>query len=283
MLEAESLLIDLPNGNSRLRAKRIHANTCTVTIGGQKHEAKTPVMASTKFFDDDDSGAVCDISSLYVTGEAMISVNAQNNGQKNNKQAVRVKSNHGHVTVEAFASKPGDERSTGSMPPPLVDMGGVNGSCEVFLSGHDNEEDDYSTDPSSSWISGHVHFDSISADSVSVIQADIGNLNVTIDRKVESDLKMVSALNADKASNMLDVDTLVDDLHLSGDDEELARIRKRLKSSLESVGTAFSAKSIDRTERSKSRQRESLRDASRFPRRWEPRDHESNLQHNMEA
>ena len=56
-----------------------------------------------------------------------------------------------------------------------------------------------------------MHFDSISADSVSVIQADIGNLNVTIDRKVESDLKMVSALNADKASNMLDVDTLVDE------------------------------------------------------------------------
>ena len=211
LLEAESLLIDLPNGNSRLRAKRIHANTCAVTIGGQKHEAKTPVMASTKFFDDDDSGAVCDISSLYVTGEAMISVNAQNNGHENNKQAVRVKSNHGHVTVEAFGSQPSNERSTGSMPPPLVDMGGVNGSCEVFLSGHDDEEDDYSTDPSSSWISGHVHFDSISADSVSVIQADIGNLNVTIDRKVESDLKMVSALNADKASNMLDVDTLVDE------------------------------------------------------------------------
>ena len=39
----------------------------------------------------------------------------------------------------------------------------------------------------------------------------MGNLNITVDRKVESDLRMVSAPNAHTASKLLDVDILVED------------------------------------------------------------------------
>jgi hypothetical protein len=61
------------------------------------------------------------------------------------------------------------------------------------------------------WTSCRVHFDSISPDTVSLIQVEQGKVHMTLDRKVESDLRMVSASNA--AS--LDMDDLMGD-----DDDE---------------------------------------------------------------
>lgn len=201
LLEAESLVIALPHPG-RLRAKKIHAFRCDVKLNEGKDDVSR--YSSQKLFDNDDIGALCDISSLYVTGEAFIHVNSSDKS----KQAVRVKSNHGHVVVDVSGPIPTTKNELRGEILPLVDMGGVNGSCEVFIRGDGSmESDDHE------WTSGHVHFDSISTDSVSVIKADLGGVNITVDRKVETDLRMVSASNAAAA----DIDTLVEE---SDDDGE---------------------------------------------------------------
>ena len=56
------------------------------------------------------------------------------------------------------------------------------------------------------WVSCHAHFDSISSDSVTVLMADNGKVHATFDRKVESDLRLLSASNLDS----VDIDTLLD-------------------------------------------------------------------------
>ena len=42
------------------------------------------------------------------------------------------------------------------------------------------------------WTSCHVHFDSIAPDSVSLLHAEEGAIHVTVDRKVESDVRLFS-------------------------------------------------------------------------------------------
>lgn len=205
LLEAQSLNIDLPNPG-RLRSKRIHANTCDIKIGigGSSEQSDTAVN---ELIDADDSGSICDISSLYLTGEATICVQSPKNERP--RQSVRVKSNHGHVTVDAISPKPELRNAMTGDALPIVDMGGVNGSCEVFVRG-DKSNEEIEKD---GWVSCHVHMDSISPDSVSIIKADVGNVHATFDRKVESDLRLLSA--SDAAS--VDVDTLLVD-ELEGDD-----------------------------------------------------------------
>jgi hypothetical protein len=196
MLEAETLNIALPNPG-RLRAKKIHVKSFDVSMGGDNiSSAQAPSFANGNLFDNDDSGALCDISSLYVTGEALINIKSPDDS----KQAVRIKSNHGHVVVDATGPKPkAKNEMIGDIFLPLVDMGGINGSCEIFIRGD--------TSACDGWISGQIHIDSISPDSVSVIKADHGNLNITVDRKVESDLRLLSTSNV----TMVDIDTIVED------------------------------------------------------------------------
>jgi hypothetical protein len=219
LLEAESLNIVLPY-HGRLRAKKIHANKCDVNLGKESDDAS--VNSSSDLFDDDDVGALCDISSLYVTGEAFISVKSSNKS----KQAVRVKSHHGHVVVEVTGPKPTAKNEMIGSILPLVDMGGVNGSCEVLIQG-----DASTTSDDDGWTSGHVHFDSMSQDSVSVIKADLGSVNITVDRKVESDLRLVSASNA----AAVDVDTLVEESDDDGDSCD--EIKSMLSEMDQSAGT----------------------------------------------
>jgi len=114
---------------------------------------------------------------------------------------VRVKSSHGHIVVRAktyrtsaFAPPPSSSSSseaaasetggTSSLPSsmPLVDLGGVNGSCDVLLEGwaacppsEDDDDDDANRDRGS-WTTAipatmtmRVHFDSMSPESISTI------------------------------------------------------------------------------------------------------------------
>jgi hypothetical protein len=118
---------------------------------------------------------------------------------RRNPGLVRVKSSHGHIVVRAktyrtSAFTPPSSSSvaeavseTGgtSSPPssmPLVDLGGVNGSCDVLLEGwaacspsEDDDDDDANRDRGS-WTTAipatmtmRVHFDSMSPESISTI------------------------------------------------------------------------------------------------------------------
>eukprot|EP00980_Cylindrotheca_fusiformis_P003175 scaffold721_cov131-Cylindrotheca_fusiformis.AAC.65 len=209
LLEAQSLKIILPQPG-RLRVKRIHAKSCKVVLGNER-KSEASKISSSALFDNDDSGAVCDISSLYATGEAYFNVKSTDE----TKQAVRIKSNHGHVVLEVSGSKPATKNEAMGTSLPLVDVGGVNGSCEVFIRRDGSamgSNDDERT-------SGRIHFDSISPDSVSVVHADFGSVNVTVDRKVETDVRMVAASNA--AS--IDIDTLIEDSDGNGDSNDEIR------------------------------------------------------------
>lgn len=210
LLEAQSLNILIPSPG-RLRAKRIHASSCNIRIGNGDSVAPLP-SSSSELLDNDDAGSVCDISSLYVTGDASIQVQSADD----TKQAVRVKSHHGHVVVDASSPFPTAVNEMTGARLPVVDMSGVNGSCEVFI------QDDKSERHVDDWVSCHVHFDSIAPDSVSILKADMGNVHVTVDRKVESDLRLLAASNA----STVDVDTLLLD---EDDDAEYDELKKMLR------------------------------------------------------
>ena len=209
LLEAKNLSVFLPQ-QGRFRAKRIHASFFDVRIGEESSRNQSN-PSTIKLFDEDDAGSICDISSLYVTGDASISVETPDNS----RQSVRLKSHHGHVVVNASAPKPtAINEMTGKMLP-VVDMGGVNGSFEVFA------KSDASDEQIDDWVSCHVHIDSMSPDSVSLLQAYAGNVHVTLDRKVESDLRMVSSSNIDS----VDMDSLLVDK----DDKEYRELKKMLR------------------------------------------------------
>lgn len=204
LLEAESLRVSLPN-SGRFRAKRIHASTLDVDIG-KDHEATTDIAMAdddkTTLFDSDDAGAICDIGSLYVTGDATVNVKAPGN----TRHAVNIKSNHGHVTVLASQPLPETKNLITGEDLPIVEMGGVNGSCEVYVK-KDNDASEAMGDMVER-VSCRVHFDSIAPDSVSILQSGMGDIHVSIDRKVETDLRLLSSSNA----SSVDIDTfLLDD------------------------------------------------------------------------
>lgn len=202
LLEAESLRVRL---RGRLRAKRIHASSCSVEISSQTQAlGGSSKDVSSETFDSDDAGALCDISSLYLTGDATINV-GDSNGLL---QPIRIKSIHGHINVNVQTpSAPMAVSEMTGEPMPVVDLGGVNGSCEVFV-GKDQSSTEMLGD-----VSCRIHFDSVAPDSVSVIQAQTGDIHLTMDRKVETDLRMLSATDISHVE--------VDSLLLDEDDEEI--------------------------------------------------------------
>lgn len=212
LLEAQSLSLRIP-GKGRLRAKRIHASNVDAQLGTEKSaQDSSEDQASHSLYDDDDGGSLCDISSLYLSGDASIRVHSVNR----ESQAVRIKSNHGPVVIETFVPKPLARNEMTGEVLPIVEMGGVNGSCELFVRKmQDNDNDD-------DWTSCLVHFDSISPDTVSLVQVEQGKVHITLDRKVESDLRMVSASNA--AS--LDMDDLLGD---DDDEDDAIRLQDALR------------------------------------------------------
>jgi len=235
-LECQSLRLSVSRPSfDRIRAKRIHAKTMEIQVGGfdsnesiasiqssgsditatngNKNEENDETRQRRIILDEDDAGAICDIGSLYIIGDANINVQqtALINGQcHRQRQAVRIKSHHGHVHIEATVPKPYYTNEITGDVLPVVLCGGVNGSCEVWVSqlkAHgegDNDNDD--------WTSCHIHFDSIAPDSVSLVHADGGNIHVTVDRKVEADVRLLSppsTTNSSDNSLEVDMETLV--------------------------------------------------------------------------
>jgi hypothetical protein len=203
VLESQDLRLAVPRPSvDRIRAKRIHAKTMEVLVGGKRNDESTDCSSSMhekeSLFDDDDSGAICDISSLYIIGDATVDVQQSSsvaNQYTQQRQAVRIKSHHGHVHVQVSAPKSESNNELTGEALPTVDLGGVNGSCEVWVSRPKSDNGNSVSDSESSensWTSCHVHFDSIAPDSVSLLHAEEGDIHVTVDRKVESDVRLLS-------------------------------------------------------------------------------------------
>jgi hypothetical protein len=200
LLEAQDISVRLPS-SGRFRAKRIHARSSHIRIVEPQKFAMSS-NGKTALFDSDDTGAVCDISSYYITGDANIDVECS---PGETRQAIRVKAHHGHLTARASAPMPTRINANADDRFPIADIGGVNGSCEVSVNG-------FCGVPSEA-VSCRVHFDSLLPDSVSIIQADSGSIHMTLDRKVESDLRMLSTSKV----GSVDVDMLL----LDKDDDEV--------------------------------------------------------------
>lgn len=209
LLEAKTLSVCLPS-TGRFRAKRIHASTCLIRMENAGDNVE--MQDDDKPFDADDGGAICDISSLYVMAGATLDVQCTND----NRQAVRVKSNHGHVEVQVSAPLPRKVNPMSKETLPVVDMGGVNGSCEVHVDSTDGRSSRNDV------VSCRAHFDSIAPDSVSILKANIGTIHVTMDRKVETDTRMLSCTQV----AAVDIDTLL----LDQDDEDIESLVSLLQS-----------------------------------------------------
>lgn len=238
LVEAESLRLALPH-SGRFRAKRVHVGTCNVVIGSANRiETDVPEVGENRSrLDNDDEGAICDLSSLYTTGEATIEVRSSDASS----QAVRIKSSHGHVSVCTTAPMPRVRHEMTGSRLPAVDMGGINGSCEIHIEGTD--VDGGETDS----LACLAHFDSIEPDSASVIRSQLGSLQLTMDRKIETELRLLSSSNSDSA----DLDVLL--LHEDDEDfEELSVMLSRLDKNAQASSTnridiqttAFTAKKL---------------------------------------
>ncbi|CAB9506081.1 expressed unknown protein [Seminavis robusta] len=199
LLEAQKLSINL-SGGGRFRSKRIHGETVDIQVVATQQQSLSTAQPPNNLLhvfeqlDDDDEGSLVDISSMYVSGTGGAHVTLQGPLQPT-KRAVRIKSHHGPVLVQSSGvHRPCDEHQ------PLVELGSVNGSCEVAIqdvapSSNNNEDPD-------DWVACRVHYDSISPESVSLITTQLGNVGLTFDRKMEADLRLLSSKDATTLADM---------------------------------------------------------------------------------
>ena len=215
LLEAQNLVI---NTDGRLRAKQIHGRSVRVMVNKDLDSTDTLAV-----YDIDDEGSIVDVGSLFISGDGGATVLVQGTDYQPHRRAIRIKSHHGPLQVSTSGLQRPRERQSfhqddGSLYP-LVELGGVNGSCQVSIEGAlagvaDDEID---------WIACQCHVDSLSDDSVSLLSIDNGDIELTLDRKVESDLRLaslasdecrneVAALLADEEDESL-LETVLSNLH----------------------------------------------------------------------
>jgi len=168
LLEAHKLDI---NTRGRVRAKKVHGSHVKIQVD---HPGSSTAFVPTKDVDDEES--MVDISSIYVAGSGSADVHVSSVVPPK-KRAVRIKSHHGHVAIETNVPA----TSTDS----CVELGGVNGSFDVMIRNP--------TPSPKGTLAGIVHVDSLSKDSVSVLSADAGDVSLSLDRKAEADLRMLSS------------------------------------------------------------------------------------------
>jgi hypothetical protein len=171
----------------RFRAKQVHCSQADIQV----HESDLPSKNTVDSPDDEES--LVDISALFIsTGNdagsgASIRVHPR---RTLSHRAVRIKSNHGPVLIETVGQpRPTQRNEFTQMQYPLVELGGVNGQCEVSILESSSNSD-------INWVSCQVHIDSLSTGSVSLVTADCGHVAITVDRKVGADLRLLSSSQA---------------------------------------------------------------------------------------
>jgi len=209
LLEAQKVALET---NGRVRAKQIHGSTIDIVVHhtgasaaaaaadddddnvNKNDGGSLPARTKPPIMDEDDEGSLVDVSSMFVSGNGVASVQVRG-GEPLPRRAVRIKSHHGFLAVstDGVPQPNGCNEMTGQIYP-LVELGGVNGSCEVSV-------DNVVTKPecAGSWPSSMVHIDSLSPESVSFVTAKQGDISITLDRKAEADLRLLSVQSSEEA------------------------------------------------------------------------------------
>ncbi|GKY95443.1 hypothetical protein MPSEU_000505900 [Mayamaea pseudoterrestris] len=213
LLEAQNLKV-ITSG--RVRAKQIHGRSVQVTVDKSKPFVDSSCIPES---DIDDEGSIVDISSLFISGDGGATILVNGRDYQLEKRVVRIKSHHGPLQVLLDGCKrPNNCRDDGSLYP-LLELGGVNGSTQVSI-GNSPVTPIY--DGKDRWIACQCHVDSLSEDSVSLLSVDRGDIQLTLDRKVESDLRLAS----------LTTRTCIDEVAALLADEEDDEILERVLSNI---------------------------------------------------
>lgn len=228
-IEAKTVRISSSN---RIRARMVNGSDVSVqvvvpsTSSVTEQEEQSMHDDNNNKMDEDDAGCRIDIGSLYISGssECEARLNVDESDSSSTPGLVRIKSSHGHVMVHAKAklnaSLLTEVKQQQQQPQPLVDLGGVNGSCDVTLEVGADGSDAKVISPiphEEAPVTTRVHFDSLSPDSISTItslhfgrRSDEAIVSVTVDRKVEADLRLLT-LNNGAESMPIDMDRLTSD------------------------------------------------------------------------
>ena len=141
------------------------------------------------------------MSGSYISVEDLSSAFANYPGK------VRVKYNHGHLSV-ATKVKPSPEPNVKTnefgQPISMVELGGVNGSCDVDVNVVSDKDSSGEAEEASAV---NVHIDSLSPSSINSIRTNKGDVQLTFDRKVESDLRLLASKNI----KSFQTDDIIDD------------------------------------------------------------------------
>ena len=245
----------------RVRAKQVHGTHVQIELGDES-SAEQPTSSyekknnsneeSTlpKALDTDDEGSLVDIGALFVSGNGGATIDVKNHRHLT-RRAVRVKSHHGPLRVSTSnVSIPTETCSLTGKLYPMVELGGVNGNCEVEI----KDTTTTTTRPTekSNWISCLIHLDSLLPETISVVAADCGNISLTLDRKIEADLRLLSTKYGDElaASATLlaeeEDDNMIMDVlgHLGDNKSDNASLSSSRNISIETTAFTMGSKSF---------------------------------------
>ena len=191
-LEARDLYIST---SGRFRAKQCHGSNIEVVAHCKDPAQDGLYNPRSSINDEDDEGSMIDIGSLFVSGDGSARIRSESE-QRLRRRAVRIKSHHGavHVETNSNGQPPIEQHPHTKMAYPVVELGGVNGCCEVFCRSEEGRvpsrlNDDKETND---WNSCLMHVDSLLPDRINVLASDHGSIGVTLDRKVEAELRLAS-------------------------------------------------------------------------------------------
>ncbi|GMH52634.1 hypothetical protein TrRE_jg4550 [Triparma retinervis] len=182
-----SSLVEAEDGRisgGRIRAKMLNGRNMHLTgTSCTPPSSLDPNLLSA--FDDDDGGAKIDVGSLYTsdTSPAFISTKRDRGGPFG--CAVRVKNSHGGLNVDVASEGEGGSSGVVDMygrREAVVELGGISGSCNLKVEGGSSDD-----------LSARVHFDSVFKSGWSSVSAESGDVELTVDRKVHSSIRMLSS------------------------------------------------------------------------------------------
>eukprot|EP00956_Cyclotella_meneghiniana_P042150 scaffold248380_cov51-Cyclotella_meneghiniana.AAC.5 len=119
----------------------------------------------------------------------------------NSSQRVRARMMNGsNIQIQVkpstmFTCSKLDEDDEGAIiDTPLVDLGGVNGSCDVLLEAFTSSDFVKQTSVQERSVASRIHFDAFAPESISTItsRGNAGGTSITIDRKLDAELRLLS-------------------------------------------------------------------------------------------
>jgi len=254
--ESQHLKVNIGQGGGggRLRSKMLNVSNANIDVQEARIGSLHDNNELFEKLDEDDGLSLIDISSIYASqsGDGVhlavySSESLSRRGQKNKNderkeypRKIRVKSHHGHLSARATTSIfnaapiPYEAKDEFGQRSSLITLGGVNGSFDASIenNGFNQMEtlktiqglvkyDDYP-------MAANIHVDSLSPGQISVFTSDSGDVGLSLDRKIESDLRLLSCpLINNLDSDLLTLDDeneLVKELVIH--DENMEELRK---------------------------------------------------------